>query len=293
MIYDAISIIHGLFVSDVLVILGFSGFLAFPFKVFFKKRIVSNIGGIEWQKVRGEKIFSGIEVVAKKWFERVCVYFSDVVIVDNQVLWDYIKKTYNIDSVLVEYGGDHAISSELTHQLKEKYSFLKVPYDLTISRAQEDMNIHILLDAYEKFGKRNLVVVSNWEISDYGIELKKKYLNKYRNIFIQDAIYDLSELNAIRSNALLYIHSHSLCGTAPSLVEAMSLGLPVISFDVATNRATTENDSNYFSDANSLIKILNNLDEISLKSLSKKMKEIAERRYKWSRITGLYRDQIK
>jgi glycosyltransferase involved in cell wall biosynthesis len=214
-------------------------------------------------------------------------------VVDNQVLYEYIKKTYGIDSVLIEYGGDHAVSSELTPQLKEKYSFLDKPYDITISRAQEDMNIHILLEAYEKFGKRNLVVVSNWEISDYGMELKKKYLNRYENIFIQDAIYDLSELNAIRSNALLYIHSHSLCGTAPSLVEAMSLGLPVISFDVATNRATTENDSNYFSDANSLIKILNNLDEISLKSLSKKMKEIAERRYKWSRITGLYRDQIK
>lgn len=37
MIYDALSILHALFTSDVLVILGFSGVFAFPFKVFFQK----------------------------------------------------------------------------------------------------------------------------------------------------------------------------------------------------------------------------------------------------------------
>ncbi len=292
LIYDAVSIVHALFRSDALVILGFSGVLAFPLKVLFKRKIISNIGGIEWQKVRGKKSLAAIEVFVKKWFEKVCVRFSDVLVVDNQVLWDYVKNTYNIDSVLAEYGGDHATHEEATQSLIEKYPYLNSSYDVSISRAQEDMNIHVILEAYKLSPKRKLVVISNWGISDYGIELKRAYKNKYSNIVIQDAVYQLEELNAIRSNASLYLHTHSLCGTAPSLTEAMYLGLPTLCFDVATNRASTEGKSYYFKDSRSLLKILDNLDEVNSVILGNHMKEIADRRYYWSRIAGLYKEQL-
>lgn len=292
LIYDAISIFHALFYSDVLVILGFSGVFAFPFTVFFKKKIVFNIGGIEWQKVRGKKVFAALEVVSKKWFEGICVHFSDVIVVDNQVLLEYVKSTYNITSVLAEYGGDHAIYQPINNTIKEKYPFLSKNYDITVSRAQEDMNIHILIEAYKKIPGRNLVVVSNWEISDYGIQLKINNKNKYPNIFLQDAVYNLDELNAIRSNGAIYFHAHSLCGTAPSLTEAMSLGLPVLCFDAETNRATTEGKSIYFMDQQSLIEILSNLNESTIRQLGADMKEIAQRRYTWGRIVGLYKNCI-
>lgn len=292
MIYDALSILHALFRTDVLVILGFSGVFAFPFKVFFRKKFVFNIGGIEWQKVRGSKLTGPIEIVVKKWFERICVHFSDVIIVDNQVLWDYVNSTYGIKSILAEYGGDHSIYQPINNALVEKYPFLAQKYDVTVSRAQEDMNIHLLIDAYKEIHDRNLVIVSNWEISDYGIQLKANNKNKYSNIFLQDAIYNLDELNAIRSNGSVYFHTHSLCGTAPSLTEAMSLGLPILCFDVETNRSTTEEKSYYFKDVQSLIKIMSNLKDETIRQLGIDMKEIAQRRYKWQRIVGLYKNCI-
>jgi glycosyltransferase involved in cell wall biosynthesis len=292
LLYDIVSIFHAFFVSDVLVILGYAGAFAFPFSVFFKKKIVVNIGGIEWQKVRGKKIFAPLEIATKKWFEKNCVHFSDVVIVDNQVLWNYIKTTYNINSVLAEYGGDHAINKSVTNELIEKYPFMANKYDVSVSRAQEDMNIHILIEAYKEIPERNLVVVSNWEISDYGIHLKTNYKNKYPNIFLQDSVYDLDELNAIRSNSVIYLHAHALCGTAPSLTEAMSLGLPVLCFDVETNRASTEQRSFYFKDVLSLRSILSKLDNETTIKLGKEMQLIANRRYNWKRITNLYKDVL-
>ena len=48
---------------------------------------------------------------------------------------------------------------------------------------------------------------------------------------------------------IVYIHSHTFCGTAPSLVEAMSLALPIVAFSVATNYKTTEEKALYFSDS--------------------------------------------
>jgi glycosyltransferase involved in cell wall biosynthesis len=294
MIYDAVSIIHALFYSNVLVILGFSGIFAFPFKVFFKKKkIVFNIGGVEWQKVRGKKIFSTIEIRAKKWFEKVCVSYSDVVVTDNQVLWDYVKEKYNIDSVLAEYGGDHAVQKPITEKLVEKYPFLSEKYDVSISRAQEDMNIHMLIEAYKQIPDRNLVIVSNWDTSEYGLKLKIQNNEKHPNIYLQDAVYNLDELNAIRSNGEIYFHTHSLCGTAPSLTEAMSLGLPVICFDVDTNRSSTEEKSFYFKEPKSLVRILKDLDGSTINLLGKNMKEIANRRYNWKRIAELYRKCIK
>lgn len=293
MIYDALSIIHAFIKSDVLVILGFSGVFAFPLKPIFKKKVVFNIGGIEWQKVRGTKIFGPIEVATKKWFEKICVAFSDKIIVDNQVLWDYVKLTYNINSTLAEYGGDHAIFKPITEELANKYTFLKEKYDLTVSRAQEDMNIHLLIEAYKKMPNRNLVVVSNWWISDYGIKLKEDNKDKFNNIYLVDAVYDLEELNTIRSNGIIYFHTHSLCGTAPSLTEAMSLGLAIICFDVETNRSTTEDKSYYFKDANSLIEILNEISEDELHQLKIDMHEIAQRRYTWARIVQIYNNCIK
>jgi len=293
MVYDALSIIDSLFKHNVLVVLGFSGVFAFPLKFIFGKKIIFNIGGIEWQKVRGSKFTGRFEVLVKKGFEWICVKSSDTIIVDNQVLYDYVKEKYNIVPVLAEYGGDHAIKESVSLELLEKYPFLDKSYDVTVSRAQEDMNIHLVIDAYKAIPERKLVIVSNWNTSDYGKSLKNENQNKYENIILLDAIYDLKILNTIRGNCAIYLHTHSLCGTAPSLVEAMSLGLPVICFDVPTNRATTEEKSYYFKDIDSLKSILRAFNTEKIKELGGDMCEIASRRYTWKRVVNIYKKCIE
>lgn len=292
LIYDAVSILHALLKFDVLVILGSSGVTAFPFKIFFNKKIIFNIGGIEWQKVRGTKFLAKIEVPVKKIFEKICVRFSDFVVADNKVIYDYVLENYKTECVLAEYGGDHAKYTSISESLKKKYPFINSQYDISVSRAQEDMNIHVLLESYKNVPERNLVIISNWDISDYGIRLRKEFKDKYKNIFILEAVYDIDELNALRSNAEIYLHSHSLCGTAPSLVEAMSIGLPVICFDVNTNRATTEEKSLYFDSVPSLSNLLKQIKPNEISELGNKMKEIADRRYYWNRITEVYKNLI-
>lgn len=292
MIYDALSIIDSLFKHDLLVVLGFSGVFAFPLKFIFGKKIIFNIGGIEWQKVRGSKFTGGFEVLVKKGFEWICVKSSDTIIVDNQVLYDYVKDKYKIVPILAEYGGNHAIKESISLELLDKYPFLDKSYDVTVSRAQEDMNIHLVIDGYKTIPERKLVIVSNWNTSDYGKSLKNENQNKYENIILLDAIYDLKILNTIRGNCAIYLHTHSLCGTAPSLVEAMSLGLPVICFDVLTNRATTEEKSYYFKDIHSLRSILKVLNPEEIKKLGENMFEIASRRYTWKRVVNIYKKCI-
>ena len=291
--YDGWTILRSLCKHDVLVILGCSCPPAMWFKVFTKKRIVLNaIGGKETEKVRGLKLFGKIEVAIKKWMEGIQARYADYVIIDNAANVDIFEKKHHVKALLAEYGGDHAVAEPITEDAIKKYQFLKGKYDVTVSRAQEDMNIHMVIDAYKQVPERTVVIVSNWQKSEYGQKLYTENADKYENIILLNAIYDQKELNTIRSNASLYLHTHSMCGTAPSLVEAMYLNLPVVCFNVPTNLETTEHKSVYFESVPELVDVLKGMDENTLNRLKTDLNEIAVRRYNWKRISAIYKDCI-
>ena len=292
MVYDFATIIHAFYKASDLIILGFSGAFAFPLNKIFKKNIIFNIGGIEWEKVRGSKFTSKFEIGLKKYMERLCVKNSNTVIIDNLHFKDYIVERYGKTPVLAEYGGDHVKRISVTNEMIHKYHFLNTDYALSVSRAQKDMNIHLLIEAYKEVPEKCIVIISNWHISEYGQKLFDENVDKYDNIILLRAIYDSQELDTIRSNTNLYIHSHSLCGTAPSLVEAMALNIPIISFDIPTNRFTTENKTLFFKDVSSLIQILNDLDIEKLLEIKRHMFEISKRRYVWKRISKIYQNNL-
>ena len=283
-VYDIVSIAISWFKYDTLLILGSPGCIILPLlKLFKNTSTIVNFGGLEWERDKWGK--------GARWFlrfsEKMAINHATKIVADNQHFCNYIKSEYNKESNLIEYGGDHSSRIAIDVALIKKYPFLKLEYDVSVSRAQIDNNLHLLLEAYSKTPERNLVLVSNYNNFEYGRDLKKKY-SSFSNLFLQDAVYDLKELDAIRSNAKLYIHSHTFCGTAPSLVEAMNLGLPIIAFDVPTNHFTTENKALYFTDANDLTAIIKNLSIAMETSLGIEMKEISDRRYTWQQIANKY-----
>lgn len=283
-IYDILSIIISWFRFDSLLILGTPGVLIIPIlRVFKKTRTIINFGGIEWKRDK----WNWAGRLFLKITESVAVKFAACMIADNQYFVDYIKATYRRPSTLIEYGGNHTKKRPVTVQILIKYPFVANEYYLSISRAQPDNNLHLLLETFSFLPKKNLVLISNWDVYKYGRCLKMKYVD-FPNIFMVDAIYDLKILDVIRSNCCVYIHSHLYCGTAPSLVEAMNLGLPIIAFDNETNRFTTENRALYFKDESSLQNIILKLNQYRLNEMGKEMNEISERRYSWERISKLY-----
>ncbi len=292
-IYDGWTIMRSYFLFDVLVVLGCSCPPALLFKKIANKPVVLNaIGGREVEKIKGAKFFARTEIAVKKWMEGLQAKYADYVIIDNAANVEIFEKKHHVKTLLAEYGGDHAVAELLTPEMLEKYPFLDTKYDVTVSRAQEDMNIHMVIDAYKQVPERTVVIVSNWSKSEYGQKLYAENASKYDNIILLNAIYDQKELNTIRSNATLYLHTHSMCGTAPSLVEAMYLNLPVICFKVPTNLETTEHKSIYFETVPELVELLKGLNEAKLSRLKKDLNEIARRRYNWKRISAIYKDCI-
>lgn len=286
-IYDFISIIHALFIADTLVVLGVSGGLLLPFvRLFTNKKIIVNIDGLEWRRAKWNRFAKAF----LKFSERVAVKWSHADITDNEAIKRYTSVHYKTLSQLIEYGADHAQKEAITLEAVKKYKFFFQPYAFKVARIEPENNIHLVLEAFSKLA-RKLVVVGNWDASDYGRDLKLKY-SKSEHIFILDPIYDQKELDILRSNSLLYVHGHSAGGTNPSLVEAMYLQLPVIAFDCSYNRATTENSALYFNDAQELVALIEKTSVEELMKIRDIMKAIAERRYTWKVIAGKYKQLV-
>ncbi|SFE81582.1 DUF1972 domain-containing protein [Thermophagus xiamenensis] len=289
--YDFITFCRALVSSDIILYLSPVGSgIIIPLKLFFKTKVIVNHGGLnEWDRPK-------LNSFQKKWAKlnhKVASSFSDVNIADNEEYRKSLKLNFNAESQVIRYGGDHVhFIDRNDEKYARKYSFLPKKYAVSVSRAQIDNNIHIVLEAFENFSQFQIVLISNWEISEYGRKLKRKYQD-HPNMILLDAIYDKKELDYIRGNAFCYIHSHSFCGTAPSLVEAMHLRLAIFSFDVPTNRETTEGCAIFFKDATSLNQALTKASNDVLEKNRDKMKQIANRKYTWSKISKEYSDVIE
>ncbi|MEL6651083.1 MAG: glycosyltransferase, partial [Bacteroidota bacterium] len=116
---------------------------------------------------------------------------------------------------------------------------------------------------------------------------------KYKHIYMLDFIRDMRVLDMLRCNSYVYLHGHSAGGTNPSLVEAMNLGLPIISFDVVFNRETTESKAIFFDSAEKLLAELRQLTPESREATGRNMREVAQRRYTWKIISEQYATSIE
>lgn len=282
--YDTLSIFHALFYADILLILGVAGAWMLPFiRLFTNKKIIISIDGIEWKRDKWN-------ILAKWylfWAEGLAVKYSHIDISDNEAIQDYTAARYGSLSRIIEYGADHTTHVPVSEEAKNNYPFITQPYAFKVCRIEPENNIHLILEAFSQTNKMPLVIVGNWDKSKYGTDLKAKF-SAHPNIRIFDPIYDQQKLDLLRSNAALYIHGHSAGGTNPSLVEAMSLGLPVIAYGVSYNKVTTENSALYFFTQEELIHQINNIYTTKLIKIGAELRKIAQRKYNWLNIIFKY-----
>jgi glycosyltransferase involved in cell wall biosynthesis len=285
--YDIASMIHAIYKRyDFLLVLGTSGCLFLPVAKLFGRKIILNIDGAEWKRGKWGKIAK----LFLHYSERFGVKYSDVVISDNKKIQEYVLERYNIKSELIEYGGDNVKHIEMSVETQQKYAIEPNKFAFKVCRIEPENNLDMILESFSNTTLQ-LVVIGNWDFSIYGRALRKKY-NNNSNLILLDPIYEQTKLDELRGNCCLYIHGHSVGGTNPSLVEAMSLGLCCVAFNVSYNIETTENAAIYFSSKEELQVIVRKYldNKIDQEFYKKRMKEIAKRRYVWSVVTDKYKE---
>jgi glycosyltransferase involved in cell wall biosynthesis len=282
-LYDLVGMLCSLR-SDVMLLLGYAGSPFLPLiRLLYRGKIITNVDGIEWKRPKWNRLTRFIIHIS----EKSAVRFSDVIIGDNQIIIDYIKKEYGKHSVLIEYGGNHAVVVNDEELLIKEFGLRSKDYCCMLARIEPENNVEMILEAFSGEPEEKLVIAGRWETSEFGRNMREKY-RQYKNLFLLDAIYDQQKLSLLRCNCKLYIHGHSVGGTNPSLVEAMCIGLPVAAYDVSYNRSTTENKALYWDSVESLQDILHGIDVSFLENIGREMLQIASRRYTWEVINKKY-----
>lgn len=281
--YDIWSMIKTIGKSDILLVLGVSGCLFLPvYRLLSKSTIITNIDGLEHKRDKWNSITKKFLKISE-WF---AIKYSNKIIADNEGIARYIRDEYGVEPCVIAYGGDHVYSAEMMDDVRHQYQ-LPVMYAFKVCRIEPENNVEMILNAFLSVEFLPLVFVGNWESSEFGKRMRLKY-GMHKSIKMLDPIYDQSILNQLRSNCTVYIHGHSAGGTNPSLVEAMSLGLPIISYDVIYNRETTNGKALYFENSESLVDIINGLSSSKMGELRKVMFDIAEKEYSWQKIVSQY-----
>ncbi|MCH2223411.1 MAG: DUF1972 domain-containing protein [Crocinitomicaceae bacterium] len=287
-LYYYIAIFRALFYADTLLILGVSGCTMLPLvRLFTRKKIIVNIDGLEWRRKKWGRL--------AKWFLRLsegfAIRYSHVDVVDNKAIQRYTTMYYGTVSKVIPYGGNHKTVDRSNEALMNKYPFVNNDYFIKVAPIEPENNIELILRTFS-VEKEQLVIVGDWSKSEFGKALYKEY-GSLSNIQLLNPIYELEEIDFLRGNAKAYIHGREAGGTNPSLVQAMCLGLPVISFNVSFNRETTKAQALYFGSENELKAIIKTTLEKEYIKNKKAMLLISHKEYTWKRIAEQYDDLIE
>ena len=279
MLFDIYSILYSFLKVDAILLLGVQGIPLIPFTNLIKKvKVVANVGGLEWERPK----FGLFSKLYLKMCFNLSFRYSKFVILDNLYYKKFLPKKIKSDIYVIPYGGIIDNSLNIEQNFIEKYSFINDEYFLSVSRALADNMVDELCNSFLN-NSRKLVVISNFSSSTYGNQILKKY-SGVENIVLINGLYNKPELDLIRRNCKAYIHTHTLCGTAPSLVEMIIARRPIISIDIPQNRFTLHNEGAYFTTFEQLKEFLGvqpNFDEFI------PSKEICDL-YHWQKIVDDY-----
>jgi hypothetical protein len=278
-LYDFWSILLCYRKVDAILLLGVQGGpLISLLRIFKKVRIVSNVGGIEWLRPK----FGFFQKQYLRWCFNLSMVNSDIVILDNPHHRSFLPRKVTAKIMVIPYGGEIDTSLNVTEDIERKYPFIRTDYSLSVSRSLEDNQIDPLCQSF--IGSRHkLVVISNLSSTPYGQRILKKYKD-IPNLILIDGLYHKPELDLIRRQSKAYIHTHTLCGTAPSLVEMMIAQRPILSVDNPQNRFTMNEEGFFFTSFDQVQELLDSGDDLKQFIPSE---EVCER-YAWGKIVAEY-----
>jgi glycosyltransferase involved in cell wall biosynthesis len=192
-----------------------------------------------------------------RWAERAAVRRADEVIVDSQAIGDYVSTTYGRECVFIPYGAE--VISPGSDRLAE-LGLVRKDYHLVVARFEPENHVLEAVHAYRVSDEtRPLVVVGSAPYSQWYVDKVHEAGAGTDRIRFTGGIFDSQLLDQLYANARTYIHGHSVGGTNPSLLRAMGAGAPALAFDCPFNREVTANQAFFWSSAEQLTEIFDDI----------------------------------
>ena len=208
---------------------------------------IMNMDGLEWKRSKYKKQTQKFLKTAEKW----AVRNADILVSDSTCIQQYLTSQYGKFSFFIPYGAN--IPDYFNEATVTKWGVKKKEYSLLIARLEPENNIQMIIEGYLHSGDKDPLFIIGGLGNAYGQHLFKKY--KYPGIKFIGSLYDIDQLNDLRYFSKLYFHGHTVGGTNPSLLEAMSCHCLIAAHNNIFNKAILGKEAFYFSDSNNLQKI--------------------------------------
>jgi len=239
-----------------------------------------------------------------KLSEKLMVKHSDLLVCDSRGIEDYIKTEYalyNPKTTFVAYGAEIERSKLMDNEAVvtnffNKFSVRKKEYYLIVGRFVPENNYETMIREFMKSDvDKDLVIITNVEKNKfYNRLLKATNFTSDKRIKFVGTVYDSELLKKIREDAFAYIHGHSVGGTNPSLLEALSSTDINLLLGVNFNKEVGKKGALYFSkqdgDLLALINRAEKLKENEIGVIAKTSTNIIEDFYSWDKIVNDYEE---
>jgi len=281
------SVFHCLFKEkiDAIIFLGASAGLFMWLPKIFSKRLIINLDGLEWKRSR----WNFLGRILLKVLEKLAIKWADVRVADSMEIGKYIQDKYKKDFVYIPYGADPChCNIETLKDPEGGYNLKPDDYYIAVGRNVPENNLDMIVEGFLlSNSSKKLVIISN----------EQPRIPENDRIIFTGPIYDRSKLFALRKNAFAHIHGHSVGGTNPSLLEAISCRNIVLAYDVPFNREVLGDYGFYFNNSRKLAYIINGLENGSIVSDKEKTLEyynkIIKERYNWELVVNKYAEVLE
>lgn len=249
-------------------------------------KVITNMDGLEWKRTK----FSAKVQKFLKWAESRAVKKSDCLVSDSIGIKHYLQQKYAADSTYIPYGANLFYVEDLN--VLNKYNLKAYSYNMLVARLEPENSIEVILDGVNQSNTNMPFLVIGNHNTNYGKYLKRKFWNNKRIRFI-GGVYDIIVLDNLRHFANLYFHGHTVGGTNPSLLEAMSSGALICANNNEFNSSILNEDALYFSTEVDVTNVLNGLSRGDHKNKLKNNREKIKNLYTWEIIIEQYESLFK
>lgn len=280
--YYWVSILRAAKKHDVILITGPGGGFVIPIiKLFYpKKKFVVNPDGLEFARSKWSPIVR-IILWGMSW---ASVFFADLIIADSVGIASYYSNKLQFlkrKIRVIEYGS----------KLFDLVNSFDSDYYLLVARMVPENNLIMIVNGFIRSDtNKHLVIVSDLPKTKYLSDLEN-ILKGEKNIQLIGPVYEKEKLENLRCNAFAHFHGHSVGGTNPSLLEAMSAGAPIIAHDNVFNKEVLSEDGLFFRDEDDIvnqISFLESKDCIWFQTKSENNRTRIAQYYNWDRIFTEY-----
>ncbi|MBO1756832.1 DUF1972 domain-containing protein [Allobranchiibius sp. CTAmp26] len=246
---------------------------------------VINMDGIEWSRARWGKLRQAILYAN----ERIACTVGDHLIADHPCINEYLERKAPARKISTITYGAHAVR-EASYQPVLARGLTPGNYLTLICRPIPENSILELVQAFSaKTRGHQLAIFGNYapDADPYHRAVVEAASDEVRFV---GAIYEPTEVAALRFHSAIYLHGHTVGGTNPSLVEALAVGNPVVAHDNPYNRWVAGAGALYFDDVESASSCITELlDSADLRaSLSAASRARHADEFTWEHVAGQY-----